>query len=230
MKKIVFFALLSSISATGHSGEYPIGHYIGVEAKLRHVPFEKNFGHNIFRENFPEGNVFFGLKFNDHLGLEIGYSQTTSRKMNTSIIGPETILGLSLPAGRAEIFTTTAQMNALSISLMGFIPLNDNFEVLCGMGMNRTHVKLSYQPTANANGQLSPNVAQARLRDFSKNKYIMQAKVGLQYWLTQNISLRTLVGWENTAKFKCLSSKQPSALRASLKDSFTVSLGLAWHF
>jgi len=230
MKKIIFLTLMGSMSAAVQSSEYTLGHYIGAEAKLRHIPFAKSFGHNIFRENFPEGNVFFGLKFNDNFGVEVGYSQTTLRRKNASISGPETILGLLLPAGRTEVFTTTAQMNALNMILMGFVPLNENWQLLGGVGIARTHLKLSYQPTANASGQLSPNVAQARIRDFSKNKYIMQAKIGAQYRLTNDISLRTLLGWENTGKFKLLSSKQPSALKTSLKDSFTLSMGLAWHF
>ncbi len=230
MKKLLLSALLSSMITTAQCDEHSINHYIGVDVKLRYMPFTKNFGSHVFRQNYPEGNFFFGLKFNDYIGIEVGYSSTTQHKKNGLIIGPSTLLGLPLFAGETEIFTTSVQTNNVNASIMGFIPLSNNLQLLGGIGISRMHLKLSYQPIGNENGQLSPNEVQMRTRDFSKNKYIAQTKVGIQYMLTDNISIRALIGWENTQKFKLLSPKQPSALKTSLKNSSTYSVGLVWHF
>src|SRR5438034_1123576 len=53
--------------------------YIGADAGLRLLKYERGFGDNLFRKRLPQGALFGGFKFHEYFGLEGGYKVTTMK-------------------------------------------------------------------------------------------------------------------------------------------------------
>lgn len=229
MKKIAMLALLTGMSTSVQAIEWKLSHYVGFDAQWRHMPFKKNFGDNVFPKDFPQGNAFFGLKFNDYFGVELGYLQSIERRKKVSISGP--LLGVPLALDEVNVLKNKVQVNGLNAGLVGFYPMDECNQLIVGLGISRLHLRLTFSPIANELGVLDAGAQASARRNFIYNKYIVQAKIGIQRMVTEKIGLRALLSWENTKQFNVLAPKQQSArIRVSLKNSINFGLGLSWHF
>lgn len=206
--------------------------YLGINAELRHMGYKKGFGTNLFKQDLPQANLYIGLKFSDWFGVELGYKQT-DKKSKTAANGEGIFeLGRPIPIGATNVSENTVQIKAPYINLIGFLPVCDEYPLqLFGFfGVTRMSVKLKFQRTKLDEEVLTASVREFLVRDFSHRRTIVQVGTGLQYGIFNCLSVRTQIGWENTAKFNNLTNKQNTGYRASLKNSIIYSIGIIWNF
>ena len=225
---LVLFASFLCMKAVA----YELTPYLGLNARIRDLGFKKGYGKENFQSKMPEGEVVAGLKVNPYLGFELGYLRNIDLHRKTTTYYPDQNLGLPdyYNLGQSETAISALKIEGRSLNAVGFLPLSDTVQLLGSVGITRFKIKLRYMPIANETGLLTQAEYETSARDFIKSKYIPQAKVGIQYMLTQTVGLKALVGWEDTSRFNLLSNKQGSNSRISLKDSYTMGLGLALYF
>ncbi len=226
--KSIFFTLFAGLFCT-QAMAYELTPYMGFNAQIRHFAFKKNYGEGVFESNIPQGEIIAGLKINPHFGLELGYLRSMERHKKSTIYYPEQLFGNTITDGYVR-GTSSTRIDGYSVNLLGFFPVRENIQLLGSVGIARLRIKLCYMPLAIQSATFGPDLVQEFTKDFLKSKYIPQVKMGVQYMLTQTVGLKALAGWEGTKRFNLLRNKQGSPARVSLKDSYTLGLGLAWYF
>lgn len=237
MKKLILpivatMGLLSTTQAFSNDFFCNVVPYVGIDAEGRHMGYKKGLGNNLFKKEFAEGNIYTGIKFNDWVGLEIGYRESSrkhTRAANTE--GAVELGDAPLPAGAVNYSDNTVQIKSPYINLVGYVPLCNNFQLFGAVGLTRARIQLRYRITGVELDVFPQDVQDRFQRDFKRSKTIFQAQAGAQYLITSCLGLRGYVGFQNTAKFKNISSlTATSTSRASLKNSFLYGLGVFWNF
>lgn len=223
-KKLALLAAPAMMLAatTAIANEWCVAPYAGIDAQYRYMDAQRNFGGNLFRNNFPQGNVYVGLKFNEFFGAEVGYEATT-RKNRTVTLGPgASANGPVLDSTTTVTYNTTAKIQGPHADLVGFYPICPEYclELIGSVGVASLTAK--YQRTAVI---LDGTPINPVLRTFSNRRAILRASAGLQHMLCDNVGVRGTIGWENTKKFT-ISSKEVAGLSTNLKNSWIGSLGL----
>ncbi len=226
---VFLFAVLgcSAAYATGDAAPY-----VGFNAQVRQASFKDGYGKGAFAKKMPQGEVYAGFKVNPYLGFELAYLRSEERHRSPTSVYPNFVLGSpvsNMPGGYEEA-KTSSKIDGGSVNVVGFLPINEDFQLLGSLGLARLRVKLKYAPTVYTGVVYTAAEVLENTRDFVKSKYIPQAKVGMQYMLTQAIGLKAMLAWEGTSRFNLLTNKQATEARVSLKDSYNVGLGLAYYF
>lgn len=203
--------------------------YVGADAQYRYMPFEKDFGGNIFKKTSPQANFFVGNRFNEYFGLELGYS--TSKKVKRDVTLPEgSILAGTDPTpigAGTDAVHSTSKISGFSVTALGFLPVPtiDCLEVVGSLGLTRLKAKLFYNELGNTVNPITDGI-----RTFSARKTVMRLGGGVQYALTEHLSIRGLVNWENTRRFQNVKSRESALPVLKLKNSIIYSLGLQFSF
>jgi hypothetical protein len=230
---IILMAANSSVLASDFSA-HNLTPYVGIDVQFRQMSFDKNHGNNVFRKNYPQGNVYAGLKFNDYIGVEAGFEGTNKRSRNARLfVGQYSIGGDPVPTipgvTTFEDSITTAKIHGPHINVVGTFPILDDSDLalIGSVGISRLKVSLKYKATQDEAGPLSI------IRTFAKRKSILRLGGGIQHMITDCVGVRGMVTWQNTAKFKHISAKEvathPSGF-AKLKNSFSYGLGVFINF
>lgn len=220
----------------GFSG-WEYGPYIGIDVQLRHVKFPNDFGGNLFKKNYIQGNPFVGVRFNDFLGIEVGYEETV-KKNATVINGPGVIeVNDFIPEGAFHYSNNFFRMRGANANIKAFIPFcvcDEKFDLLGAVGVSHLKTKLTHQITAvsffGAFRPLTIGEMQEQKATFFKRRLIMRAMVGLQYFINCNVGVRATYTWENTKKFKNMTDLTVGNEIAKMKNSQLYGLGLFWQF
>lgn len=195
--------------------------YIGMEAQLRYMPFDKESGANLFPKRFPQGNIFAGIQWNDYWGLEAGYENSVNKHRHVVLI---------------------RSVNNISSQIE-----ENNAAKIFGPHLNVTgHYALSTCPDLNLVGTLGLAYLKSRLKvkmvsvdgvphdtliKFSNTKWVSRIGGGLQYSVNKQVSIRGMIIWENTKKFKRIPAQNLSSdYFVKLKDSTIMSLGILLNF
>jgi len=228
-------ALISSSAnaalLTQNNGLVP---YVGADAQLRYMQFKKDYGQQDFKkDHYKQGNVFVGLKFNQYVGVEFGLFKSLVVK-NVNSIPLDFSLGLPVdPSQPAQLVIANNKvvLRGFNINIVGFWPLDDCNQLIGAVGVNQTRIQLVHQQIADGFGIFPPETMVAQRFTFSSRKSTVQVKAGFQRYLTEKLSFRAMIGWENTNRFKGLTPIEPhqnSPIRAFLKYSYTFGLGIVF--
>lgn len=204
--------------------------YVGADVQSRNMEFKKGFGDNITKKNYPQGNVYVGLKLNQYVGLEAGYERTKNVKKTTNLVASDMFLGIPLssadPAFTTQVNTKT-KISAFHASIVGFLPLSEEYrlQLIGSLGIARTNLNMVLE------------IPDSDLRaEFSRKKWVPKIGVGLQHMLTCQMGIRAMAGWEGTAPgSKSVQDIRPlnapqSQRTARIKNSFSAGLGLFYNF
>jgi len=208
---------------------------IGFDAQQRFISAQKGFGDNVLDKRYLQGAVYGNVKFNDLLGIELGYQSMDARRREQTLTQDNSVyFGTSLGGFVPDhyLFHSKLSIKGVYGSIVGSLPIFDPYPVslIASVGLARTQVKISsyvnfVQPTA--------TVTDGRV-EFSQNKWVPRLSGGIQYMLGNNFGLRAMAIWEQTARFKLMkggySEGQPGTFYASLKNSTTASLGCFYSF
>lgn len=213
-------------AANSLSEQWDLVPYVGADIQVRHMEFKKGFGDNITKNNYPQGNVYVGVKLNQYTGIEAGFERTKAQKKNTALLGSDNFLGTilfaPLPNDQTRIKTNT-KMSAFYANLVGFLPVfceEYRLQLIGSLGIAHSNLKMTLD---------LPDDGVHRV--FSKKKWVPKIGVGLQHMLNCQLGVRAMVNWEGTktSGIKPLNAPQ-SELRASVKNSFNYGLGLFYNF
>ncbi len=234
MKAVTLLALFSSLSVFADTkSPIPLVSYVGVDAQMRHMDFEKNFGGNILQHRYPQANFFAGFKFNDYLGAEAGYTFSKKQLSTRAHQSTDIVLGELLPTIYPVLVSQTFQSRASSkisgwnANLMGYLPIfckEDNTQLIGSIGFaslkSRVHNLVIFNNTL-----IDTNY-------FKKHKTILRLGTGIQHMVCDNIGLRFLVAWENTSKLKAYAQNLNRTSFASTRpeNSFHYGLGVFGTF
>lgn len=247
-------ALLFGASAPvmGSLSDWGVSPLIGVDTEIRHTPFRKHYGGDLFKKNYFEGNLYAGLRFLDYLGLELGYERI-SRKSSSSVSGPGSVeFNLRVPQNTIRYSVNTFKIHGPHVDLVGYFPFcicDEKFDFLASVGAVNLTASFIHQPTGEDFTATSLNRREIhRLRaEFKKRKTVLKAKVGFQYWMIDHAGVRATIGYENTSRLNHIAPKHwvdghahhhashahhltHALLRAGLKDTILYSLGIFWQF
>ncbi len=228
---LTLFAALFCMQAVAY--EHELMPYVGLNAQMRYLPFKAGYGKDNFQSKMPQGEVIAGLKLNPYLGFEVGYLRSVERH-RTVVTGYPVSPYLGIPnyfsSGESEKASFYSRIDGATFNMIGFLPVDDNIQLIGSLCIARMRVKLSYVPLGNQATDFPQSTIDELTRTFTKSKYIPQAKAGVQYMITQAVGFRALIGWDGTGRFKLLNNKQGTKTTFSLKDSYNVGLGLAYYF
>lgn len=203
--------------------------YVGADAQYRYMPFENDFGGNIFKKTSPQANFFVGNRFNEYFGFELGYNTSKKVKRDTRLGQGQSLAG-DLPFGAGEFLDihATSKVSAISANAQGFLPIPNicGLDAVGSIGLARVKVNLTYDRLRDENGPINAGVR----RTFAAHRTVMRLGAGLQYAILDNLSIRALLNWENTRKFQNLKAPETPTPRLRLKNSVIYSLGLQYSF
>ncbi|HXH54305.1 MAG TPA: outer membrane beta-barrel protein [Gammaproteobacteria bacterium] len=205
--------------------------YVGADAQYRYMPFENDFGGNIFKKTSPQANFFVGNRFNEYFGLELGYNTSKKVKRDVRLTSGQVVAGSARPLPPTVFLDlhSTSKVSAFSTTAHGFLPIPDicGLDLIGSIGFARTKINLTYDRLADDVGPIPTN---NRRRTFVAHKVITRLGAGIQYAILDNLSVRAFFNWENTKRFQNLRAKEAPAAQLRLKNSVIYSLGLKYSF
>lgn len=201
--------------------------YAGVDAQWRHMKYLAGLGDNLFRNGYPQGNIYAGLRIHDFFGVEAGF-ETTPTRTRTAVVSDGALLGVSV----AELAPPTINLaknrvKAWHTGVMGYFPVCDwignPIELLGYVGQARVKVMYQNVTVYNANG---PQNYLTSVRTFMRRRSVLKLGIGSQYTFGTS-GVRFLLSYENTRMFNNLKSNEPSArMRLSMRNSLIYSIGV----
>jgi len=222
-KKLALLAtpalILAASAATANHG-WGVMPYVGADAEWRHMNFQNGFGDNLFRHDYPQGNLYAGLKFNDYVAVEAGY-EATARKTRAVTLGAGSLSGGAVLPLNVQ-FHSTGQIKGPHANLVGFLPLCDQYRLeLIGMvGVARLKANFVRTAVASNGTAISPSYT-----TFIKRKSVLRLGGGIQQMITECWGIRAMLKWENTKKLDRMGAIENSLASLRPKNSFIYSLG-----
>lgn len=217
---LTLFSTASIISTYASAGlDICLDAYAGVDAQIRRMHFQKNFGGNVLQHRYPQANVFAGVKFNDYVGIEAGYEFTKKQRSTRTHRVGEVVFGELIPPNDPIFLSVThtsrasSKLNGANVNLVMFLPFceqyNTQFIGSMGMAYLKSRVRNIFTTTSvsaefDDAGDLigTTTVADAVTHDYKKRKYVPRISAGLQHITDCCVGIRLLATWENTAKLK----------------------------
>lgn len=206
--------------------------YMGIDAQWRVTQPETNFGNNLFKRHYLQGNIYLGLKLCDYLGVELGYEITPTRNKTSTIANNEATLGVA--SQPLEVHISKSRIHGWHTGLMGYYPVC-NF---LGNNLFRNPVELlayvgqvclnTYYQDVTVLRAGEPMDVRFNTRTYDSTRSLLRVGLGAQYTYCTS-GIRFMLGYETTNQFRNVISKEfgtTSAMRLKLKDSLFVSLGI----
>lgn len=253
MIKYLIGVISLSILSTAYSTPY-----IGVDSQLRHITFKKNFGGNILESRYPQGNVFAGIMFNKNLGIELGYEFSKKQRMSRTDLSNETVFGKNTPIVDSAFVINTIDLNRASskisgwnVNLVGSFPIikdNNKLNLIGSIGMANLNLQVRNVFTRSEVEFNDPFVrdpedtfvvSNSIYTIMKKRKAVLRLTGGMQYALTDCLSLRGLISWENIDRLQAktvdtISRRFPKHSRAvrtcTPRNSMQFGIGLLFTF
>ena len=201
--------------------------YVGADAKWNQMKFKNIAGGNVIAKNYPQGNFFTGLKFNECVGLEFGFQNTTEKSRKATVIPGDSLFGLKVPLGGAAVnVNTKTKIDGFNANIVGFYPIMEEYSLSLFGSVGVARLRLKTNSTFNAVG-----ATENFTRNFVKKALVPRATLGLQSMLNECIGVRAMLTWEKTSVFKTIyvTEKESSAFIRP-KDSKSLGLGVFYNF
>lgn len=232
MKKIALVCALAGFAATASADWdncWCFQPYVGLDAQGRHVEFTKGFGDNLFKQDYPQGNVYAGVKLMDWLGLEAGYEWTKRMHRTSSLGGGAVNLGNTVAGAISPVvYTSKAKFDGWHANLVGFLPIMEDCctELFASVGV--VHLRSFFERSLiSVAGAPSTSIAH-----FRQSKTIARANLGVQAKIVDAFGIRASIGWENTSKIRPFATNTDAlaTTQVKMKDSFIYGLGIFYTF
>lgn len=197
----------------------PFHPILGADLQHREMKFEDGFGDNLWKETYPQINLYAGLRFGTYFGLVVGHENSKTRSQTVNLAVGETLLGV--PVNATGAFNGTSDIKGTYAQLMGYLPISflNSTELFLGVGAIHNRLHLERQV-------IEPVPGDVFVYDDSNTH--AKIEVGVQKIICNHFGLRVVGGWENTNKFDNLQSDISSSRVAKLKDTWTVGAGFFW--
>ena len=95
--------------------------YAGINVEGRHMNFSSGFGDNLFARNYPQIDIYTGVKLNEFWGVELGYETTFSQRKTTTLTPGAINLGIPITADVVSAqFRNSSRISGAHLDLVGF--------------------------------------------------------------------------------------------------------------
>lgn len=206
--------------------------YIGVNAGMRYMNWPRNFGGNVFKREYPEGDLYLGTNFNQYFGFQFGYKTTTTRYQFSSLSN-DIDLGLPTEPG-PQIDLTRAQFKGWHGEFIGYVPVlfPDCLYLYGTLGLTRFELfQKDNILEVGTNPPGTPIRLAAAGRTFKRNRTVFSMSLGIETFIDEKFGFRVFAAWDNLARFKSIPAQEftsPAVLQ--LKNSYTYGIGLVMRF
>lgn len=229
-KKLALIALpiaLLAASTTMAENLCGVTPYVGADAEFRYMSFHKGFGKNIFAHNYPQANLYIGLRFNDYFAVEAGYEATARKTRTSTLHAGDVSLGAIVPAPDTPQFNSTSQIKALHANLVGTFPICERYRLqFIGMaGIARLKANIVRTFVTLDGFAIDPPITST----FIKRKSVLILGAGVQHMINCNWGVRAMLKWENSNRLKLI-DKETADLFVKAKNSVIYSLGAFYNF
>lgn len=201
----------------------PFHPLFGVDGQHRKMKFQEGFGDNLWKETYPQTNLYAGLRFGSYFGFVVGHENSKSRSQNVRLSPGEAFLGQPLAA--FTNFRTSTEIKGTYAQVMGYLPISfiKSTELFLGIGAIHNKLNLEFQVLDG----LGIND-----RNYQDTDTHAKVEFGIQKIICNHFGLRVVGGWENTSSFEKLKPVQaPAAVtEVNLNDTWTVGAGFFWLF
>lgn len=201
--------------------------YIGVDAQIRHMDYNKRYGRNIFQDDLPQGNIYVGLKLNNYMALEGGFETTLGKSRTTSLTSGTNYLGTFLD-DPPQIIVSRVRIKGPHFDLVGIYDICGEYRLQLIGAVGIAYLKTIQESWIVADS-LGPIDSETGRRTFRKRKSVLRLTTGLQHMINNCTGVRAIIGWENTRKLGDLGApieNSISILRVQLKDSINYGAGV----
>ncbi len=199
----------------------PFHPLLGVDGQYRNMEFQEGFGDNLWKETYPQANIYGGLRFGSYFGLVVGHENSKTRDQTVNLAAGENFLGVPLAATGA--LRGSSNIKGTYVQVMGYYPLSfmKSTEIFLGIGAIHNKLDLEIQPL---NGD--------PIQNYHETDTHAKVEFGVQKIICNHFGLRVVGGWENTSAFENLKPVQTpnTARNVNLNDTWTVGAGFFWIF
>lgn len=172
---------------------------IGIDVGLKNQSFNSGFGDLQFRNDYPETNVYLGMKFHPFLGLEAGYQHMYRQQreqfynIGVGVLGSSPLLAGALDQ---RLFISDVWGQGWNLSLLGFWPIcpRTKTEIMASVGL--VWQKLYYSTTVISDGLTATPLAMWE----SSDRSMFRLGLGIRQMITKHFGSRLQVFWEDTSK------------------------------
>lgn len=244
------FILLTASSIASADCDLCLTPYLGVDAKIRHMDFQKDFGRTLLKNHYPQTNFFAGLKFNQYVGVEFGYE--ASKKKFHSVQHDNSNIVFGVPLAQADppyvpridnVTYNSSKISGVNANLVGFLPIDcedNSLQLIGSIGVSQLKIKTKrtlettffdavFHPDTGDITGFQPTIEHFDTH-YKKRKTMLRVTGGVQNMLTDCIGVRALITWENTAKLKApgirVSTKERVEGFTKPKNSLSYGLGM----
>lgn len=173
--------------------------YVGVDANLRNISFEPNFGGEHFRNDYPDTNFYLGTYMHKYLGLEGGYEHTYRQTKNQFYNQSQTVLGFTGNLGLGDqLYISDAQMDGWHINLLAFWPVLASTEITGTLGVAWLKMKLE---TTMIQGPDGTSAHRPTMWE-SDSRAVIRFGLGVRHMITEHFGTRLQWMWENTSQLE----------------------------
>lgn len=217
--------------------------YVGIDAQMRHMSFDRGFGRHIFKKHYPQGNVFVGLKFKDCVALELGYEFSKTQRHAKNYYTGDVVFGFAIPTPAPFVLSNTQGSHASSkisgwnLNLVGFYPIlcgDNNLTLVGSIGAARLKAR-TREVFTTAIVVPAETITLSNTFNYKRHKTVLKIGGGLQHMMSDCLGVRALINWENTSKLHAkgkdaVTRRLATPRMAKLKNSFTYGLGAFMPF
>lgn len=195
-----FIAILfSGVASATLWDQWEFKPYLGVDGNLRNVSFERNFGHEHFRRNYPETNFYLGTYMHKYLGIEGGYEHSYRQAKNAFYNQSAAPLGFTgnLNLGD-QLYLSTASLEGWHVNLLAFWPVFSSTEITGTLGV--AWVKMWFET---AMIQSLPGTSAHRPAYWeTDSRALIRLGFGVRHMITEHFGTRLQYTWENTSQLE----------------------------
>lgn len=194
---LVLFVTTSCFANLNNWGFKP---NIGFDAGARKQGFERENGHEQFREHYPDLNLYIGTKIHRYFGIEAGYEEMF-RQQQWHYYPEDTpgIMGFLPPLENERVYASNVSSKGWNLTFDGFYPICPRTKTdLIGI-IGLAWLKMYYE-TVLFEDPVNP--ANPLATWHSGSRAMFRAGLGLRQMITKHFGMRLLWVYENTSKLE----------------------------
>lgn len=199
--------------------------YVGIDYKFRSMKGKRTNTYSmrqVLPKSYTSGEVYFTHRFSNNVGLNLGVEQSQNKARNYTFSANELFLGDTQNAG--DRTSTKTRIKALHLDVCGFFSQTSRFELLGQLGLALMQAKITGTITSsNITRDMNPS---------DSYKFVPRIGFGMQYFLGQNIGLRTMFNWEGTSMYRVKLTDEDGIRRKikAFKQSWCLAFGIVGRF
>jgi len=186
--------------------------YIGLEYKQTWMKGKGDWA-NILPKSYPGASLFVGSRFNENVGIELGYSSTKRKSKSSST---QSLNGVMLNNGANVSGSTKVKVYGAYFDINGYLPIDQQFDLIGSVGVALNKAKISYASNLAA-GDVS-----------TKSRVLGRLGFGAQAMVNEWVGVRAMARWENNSRLHkggTIQFDNKSVPAKIFKDAGSLSLG-----